>query len=330
MSTPPIGFLQALRVKIGWEHVSFAIGLAVVGLSAVVLFKLTRDVEFGGVVAALKAKPVDDVMTAAVLVAAAFFALTFYDLFALRTIGRRDVPYRVAAFTNFTSYTIGHNLGATVFTTGLVRYRIYSGWGLSIVDVTKIAFITGLTFWLGNAFVLGAGMAYSPDAAGSVNAMPQWLNRLIGIAGLAAIAGYLLWLLPRRRVIGSGSWSVVLPDARLTLLQIGIGALDLSLVAIAMYVLLPAAPPVAFTTVVVVFVTALLLGFLSHAPGGLGVIEAAMLIGLPQLPKDELLASLLIFRALYFVAPSIAAVTLLLGRELWIASQSASAPRRND
>ena len=51
------------------------------------------------------------------------------------------------------------------------------------------------------------------------------------------------------------------------------------------------------------FVAAVLLGFLSHAPGSLGVIEATMLVGLPQFPKEELLASLLVFRVLYFIIP---------------------------
>ena len=59
-----------------------------------------------------------------------FVTLTFYDFFALRTIGRDAVPYRVAAIASFTSYTIGHNLGATVFTAGAIRFRIYSAWGL--------------------------------------------------------------------------------------------------------------------------------------------------------------------------------------------------------
>src|SRR6201999_2108957 len=86
-------------------------------------------------------------------VAASYVTLTFYDFFSLRTIGRRDVPYRVAAMAIFISYTIGHNLGATVFTAGAIRFRIYSAWGLSITDVVKIAFVTGLMFWLGNRFM---------------------------------------------------------------------------------------------------------------------------------------------------------------------------------
>lgn len=91
-----------------------------------------------------------------------------------------------------------------------------------------------------------------------------------------------------------------------------------------MYTLLPAHPAIDFITLLVVFVTAILLGFLSHAPGSLGVIEVAMLVGLPQFPKEELLASLLIFRFLYFVLPLSLAALLLGLRELRLLGRTAS------
>src|SRR5438046_10314360 len=91
-------------------------------------------------------------------VAAGYLTLTLYDLFALRTIGRADIPYRIAALAGFTSYSVGHNVGASVLTGGAVRYRIYSNWGLTGVDVAKVCFVAGLTFWLGNAAVLGLGL----------------------------------------------------------------------------------------------------------------------------------------------------------------------------
>ena len=72
-----------------------------------------------------------DIALAALYVAGGYATLTFYDLFALRTIGRTDVPYRGAAFAGFTSYSVGHNVGASVFTGGAVRYRVYSAWGLT-------------------------------------------------------------------------------------------------------------------------------------------------------------------------------------------------------
>jgi len=133
------------------------------------LFRTLKGVDTAIVLSALAEKSQGQIAAAALCVLCAFFTLTFYDLFALRTIGKAQVPYRIAALSSFTSYTIGHNIGATVFTGGAIRFRIYSDWGLSAIDVAKICFISGLTFWLGNTFVLGIGMIWHPQAAASID-----------------------------------------------------------------------------------------------------------------------------------------------------------------
>jgi uncharacterized membrane protein YbhN (UPF0104 family) len=309
---------RAVDAKVGWNRIGIAISLLIIAIAFATLFRLLRNIDLGKVVSALQAMAPQRVLIAGILVAAGYTTLTCYDFFALRTIGCRHVPYRIAALASFTSYSIGHNLGATVFTGGVVRFRIYSAWGLTVIDVAKMAFVTGLTFWLGNAFVLGLGMAYAPDAASAINQLPPWINRAIALAGLAAIVGYMLWLLPRPRLVGSGEWQVTLPNAALTLVQIGIGIADLSIGALAMYALLPGEPAIDFSVLLVTFVLATLIGFLSHAPGSLGVFDAAMLVGLSQLDKNELLASLLVFRVLYFILPFFVALCILSLRELWM------------
>jgi len=307
---------QKIASRLGRSTISAAISLLILAAAAFVLYELLRDADFGKVAAALKAQPIQKIAAAGAFVVAGYVTLTFYDLFALHTIGRHKVPYAVAALASFASSTIGHSLGAAVLTGGLIRFRIYSVWGLTVVDIAKIAFVTGMTFWLGNAFLLGGATAYAPEAASAVDHLPLWINRAIGLAGLAAIACYLLWLTPRRRAVGRSGWRIVLPSLRFTLVQIGIGALDLSLVTMAMYILLPPTPAVGFVTVLVIFLTATLLGTVSHAPGGLGVIEATMLVGLAQFQREELLAALLTFRALYFVLPLLLATISLVLREL--------------
>src|ERR1043166_7192608 len=180
-----------------------------------------------------------DALLAGLFVAAGYFTLTFYDLFALRTIEAHHIPYRIAAHAGFTSYSVGHNIGASVFTGGAVRYRVYSAWGLTAIDVAKICFIAGLTFWLGNVTVLGLGIAFQPQAASAIDRLPVWFNRLLGIAALAILVGYVAWVWAKPRVIGRSDWVVTLPGGPLTLLQIVIGIVDLSCCALAMYVLLP-------------------------------------------------------------------------------------------
>jgi uncharacterized membrane protein YbhN (UPF0104 family) len=309
---------RAVDERVGWNRIAFAISLLIIAVAAVTLFRLLRDVDVDEVLVALTDTPPRTILLAGLLVAASYVSLTFYDFFALRTIGRREVPYRIAALASFTSYTIGHNLGATVLTGGVVRLRIYSPWGLGVVDIARIAFVTGLTFWLGNAFILGLSMAYAPDAASAVDQLPPWLNRAIALTGLAAIIGYVLWLLPAPRRVGAGVWQITLPNAALTFVQIGIGILDLSIGALAMYVLLPDSPSIDFLTLLVTFVLATLLGFLSHAPGSLGVFDAAMLVGLSLFDRNELVASLLLFRLLYFILPFFTALCILSARELWL------------
>src|SRR6185295_13848024 len=185
-----------------------ALSVAIIANAAVVLFRILRDIKVKEVADALIAADPRDVILAALCVAGGYFTLTFYDLFALRTIGRGEVPYRTAALAGFTSYSVGHNIGASVFTGGAVRYRIYSAWGLNAVEVAKICFVAGLTFWLGNATVLGLGIAYAPQAASSIDQLPAWLNRGAAILILVVLTLYVIWVWRRSRTIGRFGWSV--------------------------------------------------------------------------------------------------------------------------
>ena len=303
---------------IGWNRIGVLLSLTIIGVAVVVLVHMLRGINSDEVVKALRATEPRHIAAAAAFVAAGYFTLTFYDLFALHTIGRSKIPYRIAALAGFTSYSIGHNIGATVFTGGAVRYRIYSAYGLNAVEVAKICFVAGLTFWLGNATVLGLGVAYHPEAAGLIDQLPPAANRAIAIVILAILASYIGWVWSAPRDIGQREWNVKLPSGPSTLLQIGIGILDLACCALAMYMLLPSEPNIGFVTIAVVFVSATLLGFASHAPGGLGVFDAAMLVALWQFDKEAVLAGLLLFRVLYYLMPFAIALVILGVRELWL------------
>ena len=318
MLHPLRAMARLINDRIGWNRIGLALSLVIIGTALFVLYRMLRGIDVAQVVVALKATDRSDVVFASLFVAAGYFTLTFYDLFALRTIGATHVPYRIAALAGFTSYSVGHNVGATVFTGGAVRYRIYSAWELTAFDVAKICFIAGLTFWLGNATVLGLGIAYEPEAASAIDQLPPWFNRLIALAALAVLAGYVAWVWIKPRVIGSAGWTVTLPGGPFTLLQIAIGIVDLACCALAMYVLLPDAPHIDFIRLAVVFVSATLLGFASHSPGGLGVFDAAMLVALIEYDKEQLVAGLLLFRLLYYIVPFALSLLILGARELWL------------
>ena len=301
--------------KIGLRKLGVLISLTMITIAAVVLYRILRDIDPDALIDAIDATDWKTFIIAGLFVVAGYLTLTFYDLFALRAISRPEVPYRVAALAGFTSYAVGHNVGASVFSGGAVRYRIYSNWGLSVIEVTKICFLAGLTFWLGNATVLGLGVLKSPQAARAIDQLPLWCNRTIALVILAMLVSYVAWVWVKPRVIGRDGWQVTLPGGPLTLVQIAIGIVDLGCCAAAMYMLVPDEPNLGFVTVAVIFVAATLLGFASHAPGGLGVFDAAMMVALWQFDKEDLLAGLLLFRLLYYIIPFVISLAVLGIRE---------------
>src|ERR1700735_2369379 len=298
-----------------------AVSITVIGIACYVLYHMLRGIDAQEVLEAIKDTEPHQIVLAALFVAAGYFTLTFYDLFAVRAIGRADIPYRINALAAFTSYSIGHNVGASVFTGGAVRYRIYSAWGLNAIEVAKICFLAGLTFWLGNAAGLGLGIACHPEAAAAIDQLPPWLNRLAALAIIVSLLVCVVWVSIQPRSVGRGPWTVGLPGGSLTLLQIVIGIVDLGFCALAMYVLVPDEPNLGFVVVAVIFVSATLLGFASHSPGGLGVFDAAMLVGLWQMDREDLLAGMLLFRLLYFIAPFVISVIWLTFREVMLGSR---------
>src|ERR1700744_3014174 len=311
---------RGFKERIGWKRLGSAASIVIIALAITTLIRTLKGVDAGVILTALADTKPHYVALAALCVIGSFCTLTFYDYFALRTIGKKHVPYRIAAMSAFTSYTIGHNIGATVFTGGAIRFRIYSDYGLSAIDVAKICFLSGLTFWLGNLLVLGFGLVWHPSAASAMDLLPPSINRLIALGCLLGIAIYFAWLVmgKERRELGQNGWKVVLPSARLTLLQMLIGVVDLGFCAFAMYLLMPVEPHIDFLSLSVVFILATLLGFASHAPGSLGVFDAAMLVALPEFGREQLLATLLVFRVLYFVIPFGLAISIRAARELWL------------
>src|ERR1700721_2579715 len=220
---------RGFKERIGWKRLGIAASILIIAFAITTLVRTLKGVDTGVILTALTDLPPGQIALAALCVVGAFCTLTFYDFFALRTLGKKQVPYRIAALSSFTSYTIGHNIGATVFPGGPHRFRIYSDYGLRPIDGAKICFLSGLTFWLGNLVVLGFGMALHPWAASAMDLLPSAMNRLIAIGCLGGIAPYFIWLLlgKNRRELGQNGWKVVLPSARLTPLPVLLGRVDL-------------------------------------------------------------------------------------------------------
>jgi hypothetical protein len=293
------------------------VGIAIAAMAIYALTHALKHVNYEDVFAIVGRTNPGLIALALLLVACSYGSLTIYDLLALRTIGRGEVPYRIAALASFTSYPIAHGVGAVALVSPVIRYRIYSCNGLGPIDVANICFLTGLTFWLGNLTALGLSLFYEPGAIGLMDYLTPQLNRVLAAVVLLAVAAFVVWSWLAPRQLGTRRWPVRLPSGPTVLLQIALGVFDLGAAALAMYVLIPAGVNIDFYQMTAVFIAATLLGFASHTPAGLGVFDAAILLGLGGDDKEPLLAALLMFRFLYHFLPLVLALALFGAVEAW-------------
>ncbi|HUI21948.1 MAG TPA: UPF0104 family protein [Methylocella sp.] len=299
----------ARRRPIG-QMLAAVFSLAIAAFSIYVLVRVLSGVSLSALRQAIAATGADQFATAALLTAVSFLALTGYDGLALRQICAR-VPYKTTALASFTSYAISFTLGFPLITAGTVRYWIYSQVGLTASKVATLTVIAGVTFWFGMVFVLGAGLTFHAGAISAINHFYPLFNMLIGIAVLGTILTYLGWVTIRRRHISIKGFRLELPGLGLTIGQIILGVIDQSAAAGALFVLLPSHAQLDYFTFAATYVFACILGVASNAPGGIGVFEAAMLKAVPITSEDALLASLVLFRVVYYLVPFLFALAFL-------------------
>jgi uncharacterized membrane protein YbhN (UPF0104 family) len=308
---------KAPRSRARLKGLGVLVGVAIAVVAVFALTHAIKSVDYEEVFAAVRGTNASVVVLALALVATSYGSLTLYDLLALRTIGRSDVPYRIAALASFTSYPIAHGFGAVALISPVIRYRIYSHCGLSVFDVANICFLTGLTFWLGNLTALGLSLLCDPTAISLIDYLPPEVSRWLAVALLFGIVAFLVWSWHSPRSLGLRRWSIRLPSGPVVLLQIAIGIVDLGAAALAMYVLIPSGTDIGVFRLITVFVAAIVLGFASNAPAGIGVFDAATLIGLGDANKEPLIAGLLMFRFVYHVLPFLIAFVLFGAVEGW-------------
>ncbi len=303
--------LPAKRATPLWRQLIAPVaGLIVLALAVFALRRISHEVTLAQVVAAMHATPTPVLIGAALFVVLSYIILTGYDWLALDHLGYR-LPLATVANASFTSFTMSHALGMTVLTGGTVRYRIYTRVGVAPLDVVLIIALCGWTFWLGIIMAAGIGLTIDPGIAAAVDVLPRSVNRFAGVLLLAGALAYTLLASFYRRELRLFGLRLTLPNWRSTAAQIAVGFADLAAAAAALYLLLPNEGMPPFIGFVVIYAVAMIAGALSHAPGGLGVFETVVVVMLPHMPKDELLAALFLFRVMYTLVPFLVGLVLL-------------------
>jgi len=288
------------------------VGAALVMASVLVIHAISGQIHLNDIKAAVDATPWTSVAAAGGFTALSFAALGLYDVLAIRQVAPGRVPARVAAFAGTVSYAISNAIGFHVLVGGPVRYRIYAAAGLDAADVGRVVALSVLTFWLGLTALFGVSFVLDPVGLPFLEQVTPQADRAFGAAIIAALVGLVVWLSTAKRRIALFGWRLPFPDGRNVALQIAIGAIDIAAAAGALYVLLPADIVPGFAVFLIVFVVAIVAGLISHAPGGLGVLEAAVLVGLGAGERPDAIAALVVFRLVYYVVPlALGSVALL-------------------
>jgi glycosyltransferase 2 family protein len=280
----------------GWKPF---VAIGVLSLVGFLLFRTLSRYSLGELVAAVAAVPVSRLLAAGGFALASYLSLTGFDYLALHYVGR-PLSYSKAALASFTSLSLGHNIGFAALSSGAIRYRFYTRWGLSPVQVAKIIVFCGVTVGLGLLVLGGAALLLRTELAGEITGLAKPVIIGLGIGCLAAPLLYLILAAVIRGPLVIRHWSLDMPSPWIAVGQIAVGSINFAFVAACLHQALAAVTDVAYLGVASVYVIANATALVSHVPGGLGVIESVVMHLLPQ---TDLIGPLLVFRFVYFLAP---------------------------
>ena len=312
MDSPTNGLRLSARSRIpAWARV-----LTAAAIIALTMYFLLHDLgglnrhEIGRALRNVSAKAV---YACGALTGISFLALGTYDIIAVRKIAPHRITAGRAWVAGAIANAVSNTLGFHALTGTAVRYRLLARSGLTASEVAGVTALSWSALALGFSSMFSVAMAASPQAS-------QW-QRIGGLVLLAVLLLCARWL-GDGKVMRLGSRQLSLPSARLALTQMGLGAIEMASAMGALYVLMPASAVPSFAAFSALYIGAVLLGIVSHAPGGLGVFEAAMLALANGQNRAGVLAALLLYRLIYNLGPFLLASLALAGEEMRAALSS--------
>lgn len=283
------------------------IGIIAMVVSIYILYHKLSAISFHDIVGRLEALSLHHWVLASFFSLLAYAALAGYDRIALQHLGKK-ISLLYIAICSFTTYALSHNIGASVFSGAVVRYRAYSKKGLTGVEIAILVGFCSFTFALGTILLSGFVLVVRPDIITLVHAdMPRWLAITIGACMLGFVLLYMIGSLLQLKPLKIGkSFQISYPKFKIVIQQLIIGPLELIGAAGIIYATLPDAGNPGFIAVLGVFLASFTATLLSNAPaGGVGVLEALFMAGMPNMNPADVISALIVFRMLYLIIPLI-------------------------
>ncbi|MEX2124185.1 MAG: lysylphosphatidylglycerol synthase domain-containing protein [Woeseia sp.] len=280
--------------------------LTFLALMTVLIVGKVREMNWPEVLAALRAFDLTGVATAFALAIPAFLACASFDLIGRHATGHKLTIPRTMLIS-YTGYFFSLNLGALVG--GLAfRYRLYMPYKLSAMTIGQVIGLSVVTNWSGYVLIAGGVLLYEPPELPAGWGVAPSLIRGTGAALLLLAAAYIAWCAIK------GGESVRLKGSKFQLPTLGVVAIQVALSivswgSIGAVITWLLGDEFSWFAVMPVLMISALAGIWSHIPSGLGVTELVFLSLLGhQAPDSRLLAAILVFRIVYYLAPFALAV----------------------
>jgi uncharacterized membrane protein YbhN (UPF0104 family) len=303
------------------KYVPPILGVLVLAGVVIGLHGALKKIGVSDVLAALAATPKREILHAALLLGVSICIMSGYDLPGVIFARRGEKFPRLGmlriGLASFCAYALSHVLGAPALSAAAIRLRLYAQWGVPPSGIARIVAVSGSTFVIGLAAMLGLLLLLHPHAVPVFGHAAPGTLQLAGavLAGIAA--AYVLAAKGRDSVTLFGR-EIALPGARVALTQILLAGADLSVSAAILYTVLPDAPGMSYPRVLSVYLAAFASGVFSGLPGGVGVFDSVLLLGLSAyLPPASALGAILLFRVMYFLGPACLAGICYAGHEFW-------------
>ncbi len=280
-----------------------------------VLHDALHQVNYHHILTQIRKIPTSHILSALGLTIVSYMAMTSYDLLAIRYI-RHPLHKRKVILASFISYAFSNTIGLSLLTSTSIRYRLYSTWGLSAEEIARLVAFTVLTFWMGIFTVAGLEFIVEPMAIPVLGPFAFHAVRPAGFIFTALVLSYILVVFLRKKPLTFKNWELQLPSIPLAWSQLLVGTIDWALACWVLFVLLPEQVGFSFFQFLGIFILAQIVALISHVPGGLGVFESMILLSTPDIPADQLLSSMVIYRGIYYLLPLALAALFLAGNEL--------------
>lgn len=305
------------------SHILHALVAGAVLVAGWLVYRTLSQYTWEDIRSSIAAIPAVNFALALAFAACSYACLTFFDVLALRYVGK-PLPYPRTALASFTSLSIGHNVGVAALSSGAVRYRFYSRWGLEAQEIAKLIVFCGVTVGLGLVTLAGICLLALPGTAGKVAGIGTGASLALGLACLLLGVIYLALAAFVRGELKVRSWRFALPRPGIAALQIMVGTANFAFVAACLHQLLKGDAGYMETTAA--YVVGNLTALVSHVPGGLGVLETAIgyLLG-----SAASIGALIAFRAVYFFIPLPLGLVCLLASEALVASKGETGLRNS-